>query len=689
MRSIYLQSNTFETDIRELTMAFFPGEQQEVHVVGEELEPLLQKKETGLFIYEKEGRLMLELRQEDTENESRTNVLKKDWPYVYETRKEGKDRLKRALYRFYQEVTGQELPWGTLTGIRPVKPALAMLEEGRLAEEIRQKMREEYFCSEEKIELTVQTAQKELSLLGQVDRNGGYSLYVGIPFCPTTCAYCSFASYPLEKFGAQVERYLECLKKELSAISEKMSGSVLNTVYIGGGTPTALTDKQMDGLLGTLERLFPMEKCLEFTVEAGRPDSITREKLLVLKKHGVSRISINPQTMREETLERIGRQHTVEQVKEAFALARELGFENINMDLIVGLPGETGDDVADTMRQIRELNPDSITVHSLAIKRAARLHTNAEEFAHLESENTWETIGLTRDCARAMEMEPYYLYRQKNMTGNFENVGYAKKGKECLYNVLMMEELQTIVAAGAGGATKILYPEENRIERVENVKDLKSYMVRIDEMIERKCVLNPEIVVIDWGGEDMMEALDHGIRVSRLAVAIAKECGFSKEICHEIAIAGVMHDIGKLSMHSYFYGEKAAKVNTIQDMQYMRLHVTYSYEILKNRQEYSGYILNAVLYHHENYDGTGYPGKLKGEAIPEAARILHISDVFVALTSHRPYRDAFDRGTAIRIMIEEARSFDMKFFLAFQRVINTQWEKEELGYAIKKENERL
>lgn len=691
MRRIFLQSNIFETDIRELTMAFFPGERLEVKVVGEEIYSLLEKKVTGLLIYESKERIYMELRQkekleEEAPEKCRTSVLTRDCQASYETRKEGKDRIKRTLYCLYREFTGKDLPWGTLTGIRPVRPALALLEAGWSEEEIWKEMQENYYCSAEKTNLTIETAKKEADMVGRIDRLNGYSLYVGIPFCPTTCAYCSFTSYPLERFGNQVERYLDCLKKELAVISEKMSGRPLNTVYIGGGTPTTLLPEQLEDLIETIEKLFPMENCLEFTVEAGRPDSITREKLQVLRKHGIGRISINPQTMQEETLVRIGRKHTSGQVKEAFCLARELGFENINMDLIVGLPGETKEDVEDTMKQIKELDPDSITVHSLAIKRAARLRTQAEEFAHLESENTWEIIGLTRKCAEEMGMEPYYLYRQKNMTGNFENVGYAKKGKEGLYNVLMMEEVQTVVAAGAGGATKITYPEENRIERVENVKDLKSYMERIDEMIERKDVLNQELFDIDWEGEDMMETLDHGIRVSRLAAAIARECGFSKEECHEIAVAGVVHDIGKLSMHSYFYGEEAAKVNTVQDMQYMRLHATYSYEILKRRKEYSEYVLQAVLYHHENYDGTGYPSKLQGQDIPEAARILHISDVFVALTSHRPYRQAFNKETALRIMIEEAQNFDMKFFLVFQRIINTRWEEEELGYAIKKEN---
>ncbi len=689
MRRIFLQEGTFETDIRELTMAFFPGERLEVKVLGEEICPLLEKKATGLFVYEKDERLFMELRQRNPFDRDRTDVLTESCRAAYETRKEGKDRLKRTLYALYGEFTGKELPWGTLTGIRPTKPVLAMLEEGIGEEEIRRRMRETYLCSEEKIGLTIETAKKELSLLSRVDRVNGYSLYVGIPFCPTTCAYCSFTSYPLERFTDWVEAYLACLKKELAAISEKMWGRTLNAVYIGGGTPTTLTPKQLDMLLSYIRERFFMGDCMEFTVEAGRPDSITREKLLVLKEHGVQRLSINPQTMQEETLRRIGRRHTVAQVKEAFCLARQLGFDNINMDLIVGLPGENMHTVADTLRQIKGLNPDSITVHSLAIKRAARLRTCAEEFAHLETENTWETIALTRACAREMGMEPYYLYRQKNMAGNFENVGYARPGKEGLYNVLIMEEVQTIAAAGAGGSTKITYPEENRIERVENVKDLKSYMERIDEMISRKKALNQEIPEIDWDGEDLMETLDHGIRVSRLATAIARECGFSEEECHGIAVAGVLHDIGKLSMHSYFYGDEALCVDSVKDMQYMRLHATYSYELLKKRREYPEYVLEAILYHHENYDGTGYPSKLQGQDIPRAARVLRISDVFVALTSHRPYREAFERDAALRIMIDDAKNFDMKYFLAFQRIINTRWKEEDLGFALKKENETV
>ena len=269
-------------------------------------------------------------------------------------------------------------------------------------------------------------------------------------------------------------------------MAEKKKGCTLDTVYFGGGTPTSLSPADLDTLITKLKNTFDFSTVQEFTVEAGRPDSITREKLEVLKKHGVTRISINPQTMKQETLKIIGRRHTVEDVKDRFHMARELGFDNINMDLIIGLPEEDLDDVRSTMEQVKELGPDSLTVHSLAIKRAARLNTMKEVYKDLKITNTQEMIDLTAEYARGMGLEPYYLYRQKNIAGNFENVGYAKPGKACLYNILIMEEKGDILACGAGTTTKITYPDENRLERVENVKDVEQYISRIDEMIERK-----------------------------------------------------------------------------------------------------------------------------------------------------------------------------------------------------------
>ena len=330
----------------------------------------------------------------------------------------------------------------------------------------------------------MKTAVYEKKLLETLDYKNGYSLYIGIPFCPTTCLYCSFTSFPISQWK-EPQVYLDALFHEMKATAERMKGKVLDTVYFGGGTPTSLKADSLDWLLSKLEDIFDLSNVRELTVEAGRPDSITREKLAVLKKHGVTRISINPQTMNQRTLDFIGRRHTVEQVKECFYMARQMGFDNINMDLIVGLPEERMEDVRHTMEEIFSLNPDSITVHSLAVKRAARLNTMKEIYKNLKITNTQEMIDLTAEYAVRMGMEPYYLYRQKNMAGNFENVGYAKEGKACLYNILIMEEKQTIVACGAGSTSKRVYPN-GRIERCENVKEVVLYIEKIDEMIERK-----------------------------------------------------------------------------------------------------------------------------------------------------------------------------------------------------------
>jgi len=296
----------------------------------------------------------------------------------------------------------------------------------------------------------------------------------------------------LERWRKRVDEYLDALCKELDYLSSRFRHKKLNTVYIGGGTPTTLEPYQLDRLLTEIQSCFDKEHLQEFTVEAGRPDSITREKLQVLLDHGIDRISINPQTMNQKTLDIIGRRHTVMQVQEAFALAREMGFSHINMDLIVGLPSETYEDVERTMQEVQRMAPDSVTVHSLAIKRAARLSLFKDKYEEMGLENNMQIMDMTARYCAEMELSPYYLYRQKNMAGNFENVGYAKVDKAGIYNILIMEEKQTILAAGAGASTKVVLPSdqpevmESRIERCENVKDVRQYIERIDEMIERK-----------------------------------------------------------------------------------------------------------------------------------------------------------------------------------------------------------
>ena len=475
MIGILLEDNGFEQDIRELLMAVYPGEKF-VHQETEGTE-FYVKGTPGAGVYR------LELDGDAAE-----------FPVPEGDRLETKNRIKRTLYRMLEKRTGRSLPWGTLTGIRPTKIPLTKLEEGWSREQIVDFMKETYFTGDDKIALSVEIAERERELLSRISYENGYSLYVGIPFCPTTCLYCSFTSYPIGKWEKRMDEYLGALFRELEYTADRMKGKVLDTVYFGGGTPTALSAEHLDQVISRVEELFDLSGVQEFTVEAGRPDSITREKLEVLRRHGVTRISINPQTMNQKTLDVIGRRHTVDMVKEKFALARELGFDNINMDLIIGLPGERMEDVAHTLEEIRSLSPDSLTVHSLALKRAARLNLEWDQYADMGMVNTQEMIDLTARFAREMGMEPYYLYRQKNMAGNFENVGYSLPGKACIYNILIMEEMQTIVACGAGTTTKAVFPGENRRERTENVKDVDQYIQRIDEMIERKEKLLSQIV---------------------------------------------------------------------------------------------------------------------------------------------------------------------------------------------------
>lgn len=408
------------------------------------------------------------------------------------SKKELHEAFKCTLYTKLSAQLNKTLPWGYLTGVRPSKIAYTLLEKGADREQILEEFTKKHLVSEKKAQLALQVAQTEKSILEKMDYKNGYSLYIGIPFCPTTCLYCSFTSYSLAAYQSKVQPYLEALLKEMKYVSEAMRGRRLDTVYFGGGTPTTLSAGQLDMLLTELERQFDLSACRELTVEAGRPDSITYEKLCVLKAHHVDRISINPQTMNQQTLDLIGRRHTVEQIEEAFALAGKAELDNINMDMILGLPGENKEMVQHTLEKIKALAPESLTVHSLAIKRAAALNIWREKYLDLQMDNSDEIVSMAADYAHQMGHQPYYMYRQKNMAGNFENVGYSKPGLECIYNILIMEEKQTIIAMGAGASTKIVFQNETeggqagRIERIENVKDVTNYIQRIDEMIERK-----------------------------------------------------------------------------------------------------------------------------------------------------------------------------------------------------------
>lgn len=478
MLIVTMNEAKWEYDIHSLVKAFYP--EQQVKVITPERQNRSEEGEEG----QQAERISISLAGE----REVTITMPSGRLYRGELEADGKNSFKRFLYTALSEELGKKLPWGNLTGIRPTKIAMTMLQEGASEAEIADVFMGEHYVSEEKTDLAIDIAKRERKLLETLHYQDGYSLYVGIPFCPTTCLYCSFTSYAICRFEKQVDGYLDCLIREMRETAAIMQGKILDTVYIGGGTPTTLTAGQLDRLIGSLREIFDFSTVQEFTVEAGRADSITRDKLEVLYRHGVTRISVNPQTMKEETLRLIGRRHTVSQVKDAFAMAREIGFDNINMDIILGLPGEDERDVAETIRQIEQLSPDSLTVHSLAIKRASKLRQYIEENGIAMLHNNDATMEIAARGARKMGMKPYYLYRQKNMSGNFENVGYAREGKYGIYNILIMEELQTIAALGAGSITKRVFPD-GRIERCDNVKDVLQYMERIDEMMERKRTL--------------------------------------------------------------------------------------------------------------------------------------------------------------------------------------------------------
>ena len=479
MIEIGSKKNKYTYNAYHIVKSFFPGEEI-IQKVDEKQEPLMAVRLPGgscFSLAPEEVDTVLE-GQVFSAEEAREQAVKKE--------------VTRRLYRYLAEETGRELAWGTLTGVRPTKIPMEQLEGGASEEEAAQFMMKKYYVSPEKAFLAAEVAARENALLSRLDCDKGFSLYIGIPFCPSVCSYCSFSSSPIGQWKDKVDAYLDALIKEIRYIGSRAEGRVPDTVYIGGGTPTTLEPEQLKRLLDTVTECFDLSGVLEFTVEAGRPDSITEEKLSVIREYPVSRISVNPQTMQQKTLDLVGRRHTVEQTVQAFELARKKGFDNINMDLIAGLPGETIGDMEDTLRQVEALHPDSLTVHALAIKRAARFGQEGRT-ADLHA----EISGMVESAyvgARRMGLVPYYLYRQKNIAGNFENVGYAELDKAGIYNILIMEEKQTILAAGAGASTKILLKKPIRKEggkeinlvRAENVKNINEYIARIDEMIERK-----------------------------------------------------------------------------------------------------------------------------------------------------------------------------------------------------------
>lgn len=397
--------------------------------------------------------------------------------------------IATALFRCFVSATGYKPEWGLLTGVRPVKLY------SKLYKTLGRHGADEYFAnkllvSEEKINLCFETMEPEHNIIAKNSPNS-FSLYVSIPFCPSRCSYCSFVSHSVDKAGKLIDKYVELLCKEIKQTAEiaKKQALKLETVYIGGGTPVALSAEQIKKVMSTVSENFDLSQIAEYTVEAGRPDAIDEAKLLAIKNGGATRISVNPQTMNDRVLEAIGRKHTAKQTVEAFTLARKLGFDNINMDLIAGLPSDTLEEFEDTVEQILTLDPESVTVHSLSVKKAADISVRGE-LPHIK---TGETASRMVEFAKKILTEkgifPYYMYRQSKTVGNLENVGYSKTGFEGLYNVYIMDETHTILACGASAVTKLRQPNGDLIERIFNYKYPYEYIDRFDEMCKRKAAI--------------------------------------------------------------------------------------------------------------------------------------------------------------------------------------------------------
>ncbi len=401
-----------------------------------------------------------------------------------------KHTLRRFLFLCLKDLTNETYPWGILIGIRPSKIALKILKEGYDEDKIADIFEKDYFTRRDKAELCIDVAKAEQRIVNK-DKDT-VSIYIGMAFCPTKCVYCSFTSNPIGVYKKMVEPYINALIKEINEIKKYVNHKKLNieSVYFGGGTPTAVNDTQFEKIMNEIYNSFIADKNVkEFTVECGRPDTININKLTTMKKCGVSRISINPQTMNDNTLKLIGRNHTSQDIIDKFNMARSMNFQHINMDIIIGLPGEGHKEFVHTKEEILKLKPDSITVHGLALKRGSSMYENFVLKKGIEVTPQSEILEMyeeTKNLGNELGLSPYYMYRQKNMVGNMENLGYAKKGRECIYNIQMIEERQTTIALGAAAVTKVVFLEEDRLERFPNLKDLHEYIYRIDEMIERK-----------------------------------------------------------------------------------------------------------------------------------------------------------------------------------------------------------
>lgn len=469
--NLYVKNHNFHFELENLTRLFFPNEK--ITVIRDFSEP------QPPYIYTEVSDKITISVNIGSFNKSETAVKKL-------TDDDNELVSAQLLYKLLCDFTGLTQPWGILTGVRPVK-LLRRLAEESSEEQAVKKFEKDFFVSNEKIALSMETEHNERNIL-ELSKPESFSLYVGIPFCPSRCSYCSFVMASIERAEKLIEPYTKLLCEEIKRTAEIANklGLRLETVYFGGGTPTTLSAEQLDTVLGTVNNSFDMSTCREFTVEAGRPDTIDIAKLFALKENKVDRISINPQTVNDEVLKTIGRKHTAQQFFDAFELARKCGFDNINTDLIAGLPTDTPESFKNSLDSIVRLNAECITVHTLCMKRASRLTTEGVTLDLQQARDAREMLAYTQNILGQNEYIPYYMYRQSRMVGNLENVGWSKRGFESLYNVYVMDETHTILACGSGGVTKLKRNNPDYLERIFNFKYPYEYIDRFDELIQRK-----------------------------------------------------------------------------------------------------------------------------------------------------------------------------------------------------------
>lgn len=469
--NLYVKNHNFHFELENLTRLFFPNEK--ITVIRDFSEP------QPPYIYTEVSDKITISVNIGSFNKSETAVKKL-------TDDDNELVSAQLLYKLLCDFTGLTQPWGILTGVRPVKLLRRLAEESNEEQAVK-KFEKDFFVSNEKIALSRETEHNERKIL-ELSKPESFSLYVGIPFCPSRCSYCSFVMASIERAEKLIEPYTKLLCEEIKQTAEIANklGLRLETVYFGGGTPTTLSAEQLDTVLETVNKSFDMSTCREFTVEAGRPDTIDIAKLFALKENKIDRISINPQTVNDEVLKTIGRKHTAQQFFDAFELARKCGFDNINTDLIAGLPTDTPESFKNSLDSIVRLNAECITVHTLCMKRASRLTTEGVTLDLQQARDAREMLAYTQNILGQNEYIPYYMYRQSRMVGNLENVGWSKRGFESLYNVYVMDETHTILACGSGGVTKLKRNNPDYLERIFNFKYPYEYIDRFDELIQRK-----------------------------------------------------------------------------------------------------------------------------------------------------------------------------------------------------------